>query len=94
MRLIEQTPWKISLPLRSAPESVLRVVLAASSAAAGRRIRDLELGDAWVGLIVREGEPLQARGTTKLRPGDELLVVAGDESINQVEWLFAAAEEP
>src|SRR5450759_1377790 len=94
MRPIEQTPWQISVPLQSAPESVLRVVVAESSAAAGLRIRDLELGDAWVGLIVREGEPLQARGTTKLRPGDELLVVAGDESINQVEWLFAAAEEP
>jgi len=94
MRLIEQTPWKISLRLRSAPESVLRVVLASGSAAVGRRIRDLELGDARVGLIVREGEPIQARGTTKLRPGDELLVVAGDESIDQVEWLFAAAEEP
>jgi cell volume regulation protein A len=94
MRLIEQTPWKISVPLRSAPESVLRVVLAAGSAAAGRRIRDLELGDAWVGLIVREGEPVQARGTTKLLPGDELLVVTGDESINQVEWLFATAEKP
>jgi cell volume regulation protein A len=94
MRLIEQTPWKISVPLRSAPESVLRVVLAAGSAAAGKRIRDLELGDAWVGLIVREGEPVQARGTTKLLPGDELLVVAGDESINHVEWLFAAAEKP
>jgi cell volume regulation protein A len=92
MRLIEQTPWRISLPLRSAPESVLRVVLAESSAAVGRRIRDLELGDAWVGLIVREGEPIQARGTTRLLPGDELLVVAGDESISQVEWLFAAAE--
>jgi cell volume regulation protein A len=93
MRLIEQTPWRISLPLRSAPETVLRVVLAGDSAAAGRRIRDLELGDAWVGLIVREGEPIQARGTTKLRPGDELLVVASAESISQVEWLFAASED-
>jgi len=93
MRLVEQTPWRISLPLRSAPESILRVVLAASSAAVGSRIRDLELGDAWIGLIVREGEPVQARGTTKLRPGDELLVVASAESISQVEWLFAAAED-
>jgi cell volume regulation protein A len=93
MRLIEQTPWRITLPLRSAPETVLRVVLAESSAAVGKRIRDLELGDAWIGLIVREGEPVQARGTTKLWPGDELLVVAGAESINRVEWLFAATEE-
>jgi Trk K+ transport system NAD-binding subunit len=68
-------------------------VLAGDSAAAGRRIRDLELGDAWVGLIVREGEPIQARGTTKLRPGDELLVVASAESISQVEWLFAASAD-
>jgi len=93
MRLVEQTPWRISLPLRSAPESILRVVLEESSAAAGVRIRDLELGDAWVGLIVREGEPIQARGTTRLRPGDELLVVASAESINQVEWMFAEAKE-
>jgi cell volume regulation protein A len=93
MRLVEQTPWRISVPLRSAPESVLRVVVAESSAAAGMRIRDLELAGAWIGLIVREGEPLQAPGTVKLRPGDELLVVTTAESINQVEWLFAAAEK-
>jgi cell volume regulation protein A len=94
MRLIEQTPWKISLPLKSSPESVLRVVLAASSVAVGTRIRDLELGDAWVGIIVREGAPTQARGTTILEPGDELLVVASAESLNRVEWLFAPSEEP
>lgn len=93
MRLIEQTPWQISVPLQSAPESVLRVVVAESSAATGMRIRDLELAGAWIGLVVREGEPLQARGTARLRPGDELLVVTTTESINQVEWLFAAAEK-
>jgi cell volume regulation protein A len=93
IRLVEQTPWRISVPLRSAPESVLRVVVAEGSAAAGARIRDLEIGEAWVGLIVREGEPLQARGTTRLRPGDELLVVSSPESINHFEWLFAATRE-
>ena len=90
--LVEQTPWRISVPLRSAPESILRVVVAESSAAAGMRIRDLELSDAWIGLIVREGEPLQARGTTRLRPGDELLVVSSSESMSHFEWLFEAAE--
>ncbi len=93
MRLIEQTPWRISVPLRSAPESVLRIVVAESSAAIGVHIRELELAGAWIGLIVREGEPLQARGATKLRPGDELLVVTTTESIDRVEWLFAAVEK-
>ena len=90
--LVEQTPWRISVPLRSAPESVLRAVVAESSAAAGMRIRDLALSDAWIGLIVREGEPLQARGTTKLRPGDELLIVSSPDYMSHFEWLFAAAE--
>jgi cell volume regulation protein A len=92
--LVEQTPWHISVPLRSAPESVLRVVVATGSAASGTRIRDLELGDSWIGLIVREGEPVQARGTTRLSPGDELLVISSPESVEQVEWLFAAKPEP
>ncbi len=92
MRLIEPTSWQISVPLRSAPETVLQVVLPESSAAVGMRIRDLELGDARVELIVREGKPIQARGTTRLRPGDELLVVASAESISQVEALLAATE--
>jgi cell volume regulation protein A len=90
--VVEQTPWQVSVPLRSAPESIQRVVVAESSPAAGARIRDLELSDAWVGLIVREGEPLQARGTTKLRPGDELLVVSNPELMSHVEWLFEAPE--
>ncbi|MGD0274167.1 MAG: cation:proton antiporter [Gaiellaceae bacterium] len=91
--LVEQTPWRILVPLRSAPESILRVVVAESSAAAGMRIRDLELSDTWIGLIVREGEPLQARGTTKLRPGDELLIVSSPDSMSHFEWLFAATRE-
>jgi cell volume regulation protein A len=93
IRLVEQTPWHISVPLRSAPESVLRIVVASSSAAAGTRIRDLELGDAWIGLIVREGEPMQARGTTRLCPGDELLIVSSAESLNRLERLFEPAPE-
>jgi cell volume regulation protein A len=92
VRLVEQTPWHISVPLRSAPDSVLRIVVAAGAAASGARIRDLELGDAWVGLIVREGEPVQARGTTKLCPGDELLIISRPESLNRIEWLFEAAK--
>jgi cell volume regulation protein A len=92
--LVEQTPWHISVPLRSAPERVLRVVVAAGSAASGTRIRDLGLGDSWIGLIVREGEPVQARGATRLCPGDELLVISSPESVDQVEWLFSANPEP
>jgi Trk K+ transport system NAD-binding subunit len=43
-------------------------------------VRDLPIGDgAWISLIVREGVPIQPRGSSKVVPGDEVLVLTDPE---------------
>lgn len=75
----ESLPWTVSVRLRDEPENVQRVTVAAGSRVDGRRIRDLPIGeDTWISLIVRDSRPIQPRGSVRLEPGDELLLLAGD----------------
>jgi cell volume regulation protein A len=77
MRLVEPEPWSVSIRLRREPHDLRRFVVGAGSRAAGLALRDVPLSDhGWVSLIVRDGEPVPARGSTVLEPGDEVLVVA------------------
>ena len=91
MRAIEQRPWLVTVPLKNAPERVVQTVVSEGAPAAGKRIRDLELGEeAWISLLVRDGEPIQARGTRVLRPGDELVIVASPEQASVLRRLFGS----
>ena len=77
MRAIEPEPWSVSIRLRREPHDVRRFVVGSGSRALGRPLSELPLSDhAWVSMIVREGEPISARGSTMLEPGDVVLVVA------------------
>ncbi len=59
------------------------------SRAADERIDDLPLSErAWIVLIVRDGEPERAGGSTTLRPGDEVLVVTGGHDADVIRRLF------
>jgi cell volume regulation protein A len=78
IRHVEPLPWAVSVRLRDEPENVRRVIVAAGSRAADRRIRDLPIGeDTWISLIVRDSRPIQPRGSVRLQAGDELLILAG-----------------
>jgi potassium/hydrogen antiporter len=77
MRLVEPEPWSISIGLRAEPHGVQRFVVRPGSRADGTEIRKLPIGDeAWISLVIRGGAPAQARGSTRLRPGDEVLLLA------------------
>jgi len=72
-----QRGWSLRIPLRHEPEGVLRLVVAPAAIAAGRSIRDLPIGEsAWVVLVVRAGRPEQPRGSLRLEPGDEVVLLA------------------
>ena len=77
MRLIEPEPWTVSIRLRREPHDLRRFVVGDGSRALGRPLSELPLADhGWISLIVRDGEPVPARGSTVLEPGDVVLVVA------------------
>jgi cell volume regulation protein A len=76
MHARELEPYSLYVGLQEEPEGVVRYRVAQGSPSAGRRVRDLPIGDrTWISLIVRDGVPIQPRGSSKIRPGDEVLVL-------------------
>jgi cell volume regulation protein A len=74
--------FALSVALRHEPEGVVRVIVAPNAIAAGRRIRELPIGEhTWVSLVVRAGRSEQPRGSLRLEPGDEVVLLSdsGDE---------------
>jgi cell volume regulation protein A len=89
MRWIEPEPWDMSIRLRREPRGVHRFVVSPGSPADGAAIRDLPLGEeAWISLIVHDGEPVQARGSYVLHPGDEVMVIVEPDYTDAVRELF------
>ncbi len=67
---------------------VIAYRLPAGAAAAGHRVRELDLPrEALVNVIVREGEAVPPRGSTELREGDELHILVRGELREEVEAL-------
>jgi cell volume regulation protein A len=95
MRTIEPEPWDVSIRLRNEPRDLRRFVVGAESRAAGRQIRDLPLGErAWISLLVRDGEARQARGSSVLEQGDELLVLVDARDAQPLRRLIEGDEPP
>jgi cell volume regulation protein A len=82
MRRVEQVGFE-----QAAGSSRFRV--AAGSYAAGRRIRDLPLGESgWIGVIVRDGSPRTPHGKDVLEAGDEVVLLADPERMGALRRLF------
>jgi cell volume regulation protein A len=80
MRVRQLEPYSLYVGLQEEPEGVVRYRVRGRSQAAGQRVRDLPIGDAaWISLIVREGLPIQPRGSSTVVPGDEVLVLTDPE---------------
>jgi cell volume regulation protein A len=69
--------WALSIALRHEPEGVLRLIVAPNAIAAGRTIGELPIGEhTWVALVVRAGRTEQPRGSLRLEPGDEVVLLS------------------
>jgi potassium/hydrogen antiporter len=92
MRVIDPEPWDLSIRLRDEPEGVGRFVIVRGARADGEAIRDLPLGErTWISLILRDGAPQQPRGSTVLRNGDEVVVLAAPEDVSRLRRVFCEA---
>jgi cell volume regulation protein A len=93
MRRVDPSPWHISVRLHAEPEGVHRFVVAEGGRAAGRSIAALSLGEgSWISMIVRDGRAEQPRGSTILKPGDEVLVLSEPGKALVLQSLFEEAE--
>ncbi len=81
IRVVEPEPWALGVRLQDEPSGVHRLTIKAGSPADGRTIDDLgDLpGDAWVSFVVRGGQLVPITGDTRLRAGDDVLVLAHPE---------------
>jgi potassium/hydrogen antiporter len=95
MRIAEAEPWDLSIRLRREPKGVERFVVGPTSRVTGQPIRELPLGDhGWISLILRGGEPVRARGSTRLEPGDEVIMLVNPDKIAAVRRLFTDSGRP
>jgi potassium/hydrogen antiporter len=81
MRMVEPEPWALGVRLRDEPSGVHRLTIKSGSPADGRTIDDLAdlPGNAWVSFVVRDGQLVPIKGDTRLRAGDDVLVLAPPE---------------
>ena len=91
MRTRTTEPWSLGVRLSDEPEGVHRLTLAAGAVADGHRIDDLPTmpEDAWISLVVRDNRLLPVRGDSRLRAGDELLILADPELGDSLRATFA-----
>ncbi|HEY6624128.1 MAG TPA: cation:proton antiporter [Acidimicrobiales bacterium] len=96
MHTVEPEPWGLGVRLRDEPEGIHRLTVQPGSAADGCTIKDLAdlPGQAWISLVVRDGQALPVRGVTELLAGDELLILADPDTREEVAAPFEARLAP
>ncbi|MBN0048759.1 hypothetical protein JS756_32695 [Streptomyces actuosus] len=95
MRSSAVEPWALGIRLRHRPESAQQVTVQAGSSAEGTAIADLDLGEhVWISFVVRDGRLLAADGSTRLRPDDELLLLADPGGSDDWSRLFISPPPP
>jgi len=93
MQPIELEPWALGVRLRNEPAGVARVVVAKGSSADGCCVDELtELPPhAWITLLVRDGQLMAVRGSTRLMAGDELTLLTDGDDTATLTALFETA---
>ncbi|HEX8861186.1 MAG TPA: potassium/proton antiporter [Actinomycetes bacterium] len=91
LRTVEPEPWSLGVRFRHQPDALRRYNVAAGSPADGTTIGDLPLEeDAWVILVVRSGHLVPARASTRLDPGDEVVLLTDPSNDDSQRGLFEA----
>jgi cell volume regulation protein A len=91
LRTVEPEPWSLGVRFRDEPEGVHRFTVVAGSPADGATLADLDIGeDGWVSLVIRAGALVPVRAATRLRAGDEVVVLADPQAEELLRPVFAA----
>jgi potassium/hydrogen antiporter len=89
VRIVEQEPWALGMRFQEEPHGLHRYTVVAGAPADGSSMGDLTLGEnVWISVVGREGSLVQIRGDTRLRAGDEVLVLADPSDADGVARLF------
>jgi NhaP-type Na+/H+ and K+/H+ antiporter len=88
LRTVNPRPWTMNARFEEEPESLHRYTVTAGSAADGATVAGLPSDDLWVSVIIRRGRLVTVTPETRLRAGDEVLVLAEPETTPGVAALF------
>jgi len=93
MRTVEPEPWALGVRLRDEPNGAHRFRIATGAPADGSTIKDLARlpEDVWVSFLVRDQQLVPVNRDTRLRAGDDVLVLSDPD---RQESLRAAFEQP
>jgi cell volume regulation protein A len=95
MRTRRPEPWRLSIDLPKEPGDLHRHRVRAGSHAAGRKIKDLPLGEyGWIVTIVRDGKVVRPGGSSVLKAGDEVVVAAESRDARGVRRIFEGSGPP
>ena len=94
MRTVEPEPWALGVRLRDEAHGVHHLSVESDSPADGQTLADMALPDgAWVSFVVRSGALVAVGRDTRLEPGDEVMVLAEPELLDDLHALFTRTRE-
>jgi len=94
MRTVEPEPWALGVRLRDEARGVHHLTVATGSPADGHTLADLPLPDgAWVSFVVRGGALVPVGRDTLLMAGDEVLVLAEPDLLDELHAVFTRRSE-
>src|SRR6201996_4739556 len=89
LRTVEPEPWSLGVRFSEEPEGLHRYQVADGAAADGRPVSDLPCGEnAWLSLVIRDGTLLTVASDTRLRAGDDVLVLADPDEGDALQRCF------
>jgi potassium/hydrogen antiporter len=101
MRTVSPEPWSLGLRLQDEPQGARSYAVGGGSQADGATIDELHglAEDLWVSMLIREGQLVTISPTTRLKTGDQVLVLGVPEPDDDIARVFGdgsprVAEDP
>jgi cell volume regulation protein A len=86
---VNPRPWTMNARFEEEPDSLHRFTVASGSAADGTTVSALPCTDLWVSVIIRRGRLVTVTPGTRLRSGDEVLILAEPPAAPEIAALFS-----
>ncbi len=94
LHTVNPRPWGMHARFEEEPESLHRVIVAPGSAADGATVTELASPQLWISVIIRAGRLVTVSSATRLRTGDEVLLLAEPDAAAAITRLFAGDGDP
>ncbi|MDO8731357.1 MAG: cation:proton antiporter [Actinomycetota bacterium] len=86
---VNPQPWTMGVRFENEPGGLLHYSVDAGSIADGCRVENLPIADeAWLSVVTRAGSLVQIRGETVLQAGDEVTLLASEDSTIDLKSVF------